>query len=120
WKGEPPYNLKGNFFEVTTATRRFRRSGRARSSSPTQNPHPPTGVTPVAPPPKGVTEAAKRGWTPISANFLLPEWVASHWPKYLEGCLSIDKKPDGRDWRVAKSIFVADDEKTAREYGHGP
>ena len=28
------------------------------------------------------------------------------------------KKPDGNDWRVAKSIFVADDDKTAKRYGH--
>src|SRR5256885_2198845 len=74
----------------------------------------------VAPHSKGVTEAAKRGWTPISANFLLPEWVASHWPRYVEGCEAVGKKADGKDWRVAKSIFVADDERTAKEYGHGP
>ena len=30
-------------------------------------------------------------------------------------------RPEGKgeDWRVAKSIFVADDDKTAKEYGHG-
>jgi hypothetical protein len=27
---------------------------------------------------------------------------------------------DPADWRVAKSIFVADDEATAKRYGHGP
>ncbi|MGH8740411.1 MAG: LLM class flavin-dependent oxidoreductase, partial [Burkholderiales bacterium] len=86
---------------------------------PYQKPHPPIVVTAVAPHSKGVTEAAKRGWTPISANFLLPEWVASHWPKYKEGCLSINKEPKPGDWRIAKSIFVADDEATAKRYGHG-
>jgi alkanesulfonate monooxygenase SsuD/methylene tetrahydromethanopterin reductase-like flavin-dependent oxidoreductase (luciferase family) len=65
-----------------------------------------------------VTEAAKRGWNPISANFLLPEWVASHWPRYVEGVQAVGKKPDGKDWRVAKSIFVADDDQTAKRYGH--
>ena len=43
-------------------------------------------VTAVAPFSKGVTEAAARGWEPISANFLMPAWVKSHWPKYVEGC----------------------------------
>jgi len=42
--------------------------------------------TAVAPFSKGVTEAAARGWDPISANFLMPAWVKSHWPKYAEGC----------------------------------
>ena len=115
WKGEPPYNLKGQFFEVTTQQTQIPEIGQGKIIKPYQKPHPPIVVTAVAPHSKGVTEAAKRGWAPISANFLLPEWVASHWPKYKEG------RPDGtgKDWRVAKSIFVADDEKTAKEYGHG-
>src|SRR6202011_4300043 len=83
---------------------------------PYQRPHPPIVVTAVAPFSKGVTEAAKRGWSPISANFLQPNWVASHWPKYAEGCADGPRAADPADWRVAKSIFVADDEATAQRY----
>jgi alkanesulfonate monooxygenase SsuD/methylene tetrahydromethanopterin reductase-like flavin-dependent oxidoreductase (luciferase family) len=119
WAGDAPYDLKGNFFEVTTANTKILEIGQGRIIKPYQKPHPPIVVTAVAPHSKGVTEAAKRGWAPISANFLLPEWVASHWPKYQEGCVAIGKTPSGAEWRVAKSIFVADDEKTAKEYGHG-
>jgi len=115
WKGEAPYNLKGQFFEVSTQNTQIPEIGQGKIIKPYQKPHPPIVVTAVAPHSKGVTEAAKRGWTPISANFLLPEWVASHWPKYKEGA----PNGTGADWRVAKSIFVADDEKTAKEYGHG-
>ena len=46
--------------------------------------------------------------------------MASHWPRYAEGCISIQKKPDPADWRVAKSIFVADDDKVAQRYGRSP
>src|SRR5690349_2010903 len=115
WRGESPYDLKGEFFSVTTGKTSIKEIGQGTIIKPYQKPHPPIVVTAVAPHSKGVTEAAKRGWTPISANFLLPEWVASHWPKYKEG------RPDGKgeDWRVAKSIFVADDDRTAKEYGHG-
>jgi alkanesulfonate monooxygenase SsuD/methylene tetrahydromethanopterin reductase-like flavin-dependent oxidoreductase (luciferase family) len=118
WAGEAPYDLVGKYYTVSTARSRIPELGQGTIIKPYQKPHPPIVVTAVAPHSKGVTEAAKRGWTPISANFLLPEWVASHWPKYQEGCTSAGKTPHGRDWRVAKSIFVADDEKTAREYGH--
>jgi len=118
WEKDAPYNLAGQFFSVSTENTKILEIGQGSIIKPYQKPHPPIVVTAVAPHSKGVTEAAKRGWTPISANFLLPEWVASHWPKYQEGCTSAGKTPHGRDWRVAKSIFVADDEKTAREYGH--
>jgi alkanesulfonate monooxygenase SsuD/methylene tetrahydromethanopterin reductase-like flavin-dependent oxidoreductase (luciferase family) len=87
---------------------------------PYQKPHPPIVVTAVEPFSKGVTEAAARGWDMISANFLLPQWVRSHWPKHIEGCQRISRTPDPARWRVAKTVFVADDERTAREYGFGP
>jgi alkanesulfonate monooxygenase SsuD/methylene tetrahydromethanopterin reductase-like flavin-dependent oxidoreductase (luciferase family) len=81
-----------------------------------QRPHPPIVVTVVAPFSKGVTEAAARGWEPISANFLMPPWVKSHWPKYVEGCEQAGRPADPANWRVAKSICVADDDATARDY----
>ncbi len=116
WKGEAPYELKGNFFEVTTKKTMIPEIGQGTILKPYQQPHPPIVVTAVAPHSKGVTEAAKRGWMPMSANFLLPEWVATHWSKLVEG--KQDAKPS--DWRVAKSIFVADDDKVAKRYGHSP
>jgi alkanesulfonate monooxygenase SsuD/methylene tetrahydromethanopterin reductase-like flavin-dependent oxidoreductase (luciferase family) len=114
WKGEAPYELKGNFFEVTTKKTMIPEIGQGTILKPYQKPHPPIVVTAVAPHSRGVMEAAKRGWMPISANFLLPEWVATHWTKLVEG------KPDAKpsNWRVAKSIFVADDDKVAARYGH--
>jgi alkanesulfonate monooxygenase SsuD/methylene tetrahydromethanopterin reductase-like flavin-dependent oxidoreductase (luciferase family) len=119
WQKDAPYNLSGQFFNVTTENTKILEIGQGRIIKPYQKPHPPIVVTAVAPHSKGVTEAAKRGWAPISANFLLPEWVASHWPKYQEGCVAAGKTASGKEWRVAKSIFVADNEKTAKEYGHG-
>jgi alkanesulfonate monooxygenase SsuD/methylene tetrahydromethanopterin reductase-like flavin-dependent oxidoreductase (luciferase family) len=120
WAGTAPIDIKGKYWTISTQKTIWPEVGIGDIVKPYQKPHPPIVVTAVAPHSKGVTEAAKRGWTPISANFLLPEWVASHWPKYQEGCVANNKKPDGKDWRVAKSIFVADSEATAKEYGHGP
>jgi alkanesulfonate monooxygenase SsuD/methylene tetrahydromethanopterin reductase-like flavin-dependent oxidoreductase (luciferase family) len=77
-------------------------------------------VTAVAPFSKGVTEAAARGWDPISANFLMPAWVKSHWPRYVEGCARTGRAADPANWRVAKSVFVADDASTAKAYATDP
>jgi alkanesulfonate monooxygenase SsuD/methylene tetrahydromethanopterin reductase-like flavin-dependent oxidoreductase (luciferase family) len=93
--------------------------GQGLLPKPLQRPHPPIIVTVVAPFSKGVTEAAARGWEPISANFLMPPWVKSHWPKYVEGCERAGRPADPANWRVAKSIFVAEDDTTAREYATG-
>src|SRR5689334_6545057 len=119
WQGKGPYDLKGQFFEVTTGKTSIPEIGQGTIIKPYQKPHPPIVVTAVAPHSKGVTEAAKRGWTPISANFLLPEWVASHWPKYVEGRKAVGAQANPSEWRVAKSIFVADDADVAKRYGLG-
>ncbi len=120
WKNEGPYKLIGKHFSVTTEKTMIPEIGQGTIIKPYQSPHPQIVVTAVAPFSKGVTEAAKRGWQPISANFLLPQWVASHWPKYAEGREAVGAKASTAEWRVAKSIFVADDEATAKRYGHSP
>jgi alkanesulfonate monooxygenase SsuD/methylene tetrahydromethanopterin reductase-like flavin-dependent oxidoreductase (luciferase family) len=116
WAGEPPYDLKGKYWSVSIEKHLMPEIGQGFLPKPLQRPHPPIVVTVVAPFSKGVTEAAARGWEPISANFLMPPWVKSHWPKYVEGCERAGRPADPANWRVAKSIFVADDDATAREY----
>ncbi|MGI9421754.1 MAG: LLM class flavin-dependent oxidoreductase [Hyphomicrobiaceae bacterium] len=116
WESDPPYDIEGEFWNISTARTMMGDIGQGFVPRPLQKPHPPIVVTAVAPFSKGVTEAAARGWDPISANFLLPKWTASHWPKYVEGCERAGRKPDPDNWRVARSIFVADDLNTARDY----
>ncbi|MFL5166225.1 MAG: LLM class flavin-dependent oxidoreductase [Microvirga sp.] len=120
WTGEPPYDLAGKYWTVTTERTFIPEIGQGFLPKPLQRPHPPIVVTAVAPFSKGVTEAAARGWEPISANFLMPQWVRSHWPKYVEGCERGGRRADPANWRVAKSVFVADDDKTAKAYATDP
>ena len=120
WESEWPYNIKGKYWNISTEKAGLTEIGQGIMPKPLQRPHPPIVVTAVAPFSKGVTEAAARGWDPISANFLMPQWVASHWPKYVEGCERASRPADPANWRVAKSVFVANDLDTAREYATNP
>ncbi|WP_027578955.1 LLM class flavin-dependent oxidoreductase [Bradyrhizobium sp. Ai1a-2] len=120
WQGEPPYDIKGKYWSISTARTMMTEIGQGYIARPLQRPHPPIVVTAVAPFSKGVTEAAVRGWEPISANFLMPAWVKSHWPRYVEGCQRAGRAADPANWRVAKSIFVAEDEATAKTYATDP
>jgi len=120
WAGEAPYNIKGKYWTISTERTLMPDIGQGLLAKPLQKPHPPIVVTVVAPFSKGVTEAASRGWEPISANFLMPVWVKSHWPKYVEGCEKAGRPADPANWRVARSIFVADDDRKARDYVTAP
>ena len=119
WSTEPPYNIKGTYWNVSTERTHLSETGMGTIPKPLQRPHPPVVVTAVAPFSQGITEAAARGWEPISANFLLTMWVKSHWGKYVEGCARVNRPADPANWRVAKTVFVAQDDATAKAYAMG-
>ena len=119
WTTDPPYNIKGQFWNLTTERTHLPETGMGTIPKPLQRPHPPIVVTAVAPFSAGITEAAARGWEPISANFLLPLWVKTHWGKYVEGCARVGRPAEPANWRVAKTVFVAKDDATAAAYALG-
>jgi alkanesulfonate monooxygenase SsuD/methylene tetrahydromethanopterin reductase-like flavin-dependent oxidoreductase (luciferase family) len=119
WTEEPPYRREGRRWRLTTERTFSPDIGMGAMLKPFQKPHPPIVVTAILPNSNGISAAAARGWTPISANFVHPWVIATHWPKYVEGCQRSGRTPRNEDWRVAKSIFVADDDATARRVTRG-
>ena len=117
WGGEPPYDLRGKRWKISTRETLMPEIGLGPIVKPFQKPHPPIVCTVVAPFSKGVIEMGKRGFLPISANFLLDKWVKTHWDNYSQGCEESGREASSEDWRVARSIFVHDDHKTAIDYG---
>ena len=59
----------------------------------------------------------ERDFHPLSANFLLSRWLPSHWHNYAEGKRNAGQVAERADWRVARTICVADDENVALRYG---
>ncbi len=119
WTGDPPYNFDkpGNRFKITTA-----KMGRADFAlgevpKPFQKPYPEIVGTIVSPHSKSAEFFGSQGFHTISANFLLPKWVKTHWASYEAGCASAGRAADPADWRVAKTVFVADDDGVAEAYG---
>jgi alkanesulfonate monooxygenase SsuD/methylene tetrahydromethanopterin reductase-like flavin-dependent oxidoreductase (luciferase family) len=119
WEREAPYDIEfpDNRFKVTTKSSFDAEFGVGIMQKPFQKPHPEIVGTVVAPFSKGVIAMGERNFHPLSANFLLNKWVSSHWTNYSQGCANIGKSPDPSEWRIARTIFVADDDKVAVEYG---
>jgi alkanesulfonate monooxygenase SsuD/methylene tetrahydromethanopterin reductase-like flavin-dependent oxidoreductase (luciferase family) len=119
WERDPPYeiDLPGNRFKVTTAKTHVAGIGKGVMYKPYQKPRPEIVGTVVAPFSKGVIAMGERDFHPLSANFLLPHWVPSHWANYAEGKRRAGQTADPADWRIARTIFVADDDKVAERYG---
>src|SRR4051795_3680651 len=119
WERKPPYDidLPGNRFRVTTTSTFDAEVGVGIVGKPLQQPRPEIVGTVVAPFSKGVVAMGAKDFHPLSANFLLPQWVATHWPNYVQGKESVGDEASTADWRVARTVFVADDDATAQRYG---
>lgn len=120
WQGEAPYNLRGKHWTISTERTLIADIGQGLMVKPFQKPHPPIVVTVVEPSSSSAADAGERGWDVISANFLLPQWVKTHWDRFVEGCERAGREPDRAGWRVARTVFVAEDERTAKSYALGP
>jgi alkanesulfonate monooxygenase SsuD/methylene tetrahydromethanopterin reductase-like flavin-dependent oxidoreductase (luciferase family) len=119
WERDAPYDIDfpGNRFKVTTTQTRIEEIDRGELYKPYQKPRPEIVGTVVAPGSKGVIAMGERDFHPLSANFLLAKWLPSHWTNYAAGKRNAGEAADPADWRVARTIFVADDERTALRYG---
>ena len=118
WEREPPYDIElpGNRYKVSTRLTHDPAIGIGIMPKPLQQPRPEIVGTVVAPFAKGVVKMGERDFHPMSANFLLAKWAKTHWVNYAEGKRNVGATPDAADWRVARTIFVADDDATARRY----
>jgi alkanesulfonate monooxygenase SsuD/methylene tetrahydromethanopterin reductase-like flavin-dependent oxidoreductase (luciferase family) len=119
WENDPPYDidLPGNRYKVSTRQSMDLELGVGIMPKPLQKPRPEIVGTVVAPFSKGVIAMGERDFHPLSANFLLPQWLPSHWKNYAEGKAKVGVKADVADWRIARTVFVADDDKVAEAYG---
>ena len=118
WSEEPPYRIEGEFYRTSTERSLDQKIGLGVAVRPLQTPHPPIAITSIRPDARGPHAAGTRGWTGISAAYVGAYVVRAHIESYVNGRRSAGLSDDPSGWRVARSIFVADDDATARRYAH--
>jgi len=118
WGEAAPYRIEGDFYRTSTARSFNPDIGVGVALRPLQRPHPPIAITSIRPAGAGPRAAGTRGWSGISATYVGAYVVRAHIQGYLEGRRAAGLSADASGWRVARSVFVADDEATARGYAH--
>ena len=121
WQREPPYDIDfpDNRYKVAIKRAAALHLGVGIMAKPLQQPRPEIVGTVVAPYSPGVVLMGQRDFHPLSANFLLAKHLKSHWANYAKGKAEAEagQKADVADWRVARNIFIADDDRLAARYG---
>lgn len=120
WSQDPPYDIQGKYWNAKITESIVPELGIGFMAKPYQRPLPPIAMSAMSPFSGTVKTAAERGWMPVSANFCPEYIVASHYKKYVEGCETVGRNPDGKDWHVARNIIIADSEQEALDIALNP
>ncbi|HEY0291653.1 MAG TPA: LLM class flavin-dependent oxidoreductase [Hansschlegelia sp.] len=113
WASDPPYDINGKFWKVSVQNTIWPDLGVGPLPKTLQKPHPKLAISVSSPNSNSIRVAAQRDLMPISANFVASWVVKTHWETYCDEMAKLGKTPDGADWRVARSIFVAPTDEEA-------
>jgi len=121
WAEDPPYDIRGEFWNVTVKDMSRAAYGVGAIPKPLQRPHPPIAVSLMTPESANAGLAGERGWIPISGSSLVqPRCVAGHWTQYAAGAERAGRRPDPSMWRLTRSIWVAESDAEAEDYLSNP
>ena len=107
WSQDPPYDLKGEFWNIQIKDAIMPELGVGFMPKPYQQPRPPICISLASPNSASARTAAERGWGIISANIIPVYSVASHWATYSKACAERGVAPNGDNWRVSRNVMVA-------------
>lgn len=115
WTSDPPYQLEGKYWNIQLKKNVDHETGLGFIHKPYQLPHPPICIPGMSRNSPSMKFAAKRGYGPFAHCLVAGNVVADLWKTYETAGLEAGRKPNRRDYRVARSIFLADTTKEARE-----
>jgi alkanesulfonate monooxygenase SsuD/methylene tetrahydromethanopterin reductase-like flavin-dependent oxidoreductase (luciferase family) len=115
WAQEPPYDLKGEFWNIRIQNSVVPELGFAHMPKPYQQPHPPISISIGSPDSSSARLAGSRGWGIISGNTAPGYSIGSQWKAYGEACREAGRTPRSENWRVARNIVVAPSDAEAAD-----
>jgi len=115
WRDEPPYRIDSPYWPLKLDEAVWPRHGLGLMPKPLQQPHPPIAMALVSPNSSSARAVARRGWIPISANFIPAADAATHWPLYAAEREAMGQRPDPSIWRVARNILVTESDSQAAD-----
>ena len=120
WSEEENYNYSGEFLDISLTKNIVSELGIGKFIKPYQTPHPEIAVSLKNPNSMTATLAGKKGWIPISGNFVDAKDISTHWPTYKEGANNTGKKVTYEKWRVGRSVLVTNNNSEAEEIINDP
>ncbi|MFN0054622.1 MAG: LLM class flavin-dependent oxidoreductase [Planctomycetales bacterium] len=108
WSSDPPYELPGKFWNISLKKTVDEETGIGYIPKPFQRPHPPISLPGMSRGSPTMKLAGARGYQPFAHCLVTGNVVADLWKNYAEGAHAASREPRREDFKVARSIFLAD------------
>jgi alkanesulfonate monooxygenase SsuD/methylene tetrahydromethanopterin reductase-like flavin-dependent oxidoreductase (luciferase family) len=113
WLHDPPYEVQGKYWPIKLSKFVDTETGIGYIPKPLQRPHPPIAVPGMSRNSPSMKTAARRGHQPFAHCLIPGNVVADIWNTYETAALEAGHQTRRSDWKVARSIFLADTTKEA-------
>ncbi len=114
WSSDPPYEIQGKFWNISLKKYVDEEVGIGYIPRPLQQPHPPVAVPAVTGTSFCAQIAARRGFSPFASPLMAANVVGQMFQTYERAAHEAGRQPDRSNYRVARSIFLADTTREAR------
>lgn len=108
WSSDPPYEYRGKFWQINLKKYVDPETGIGFIHKPLQRPHPPIAMPAMSRNSPTMKVAGAQGYHPFSHCLVTANVVADQWQTYEAAALAAGRKPDRADWRICRSIFLAE------------
>ena len=114
WSSEPPYEYQGKFWQISLKKHVDAETGIGFIHKPLQRPHPPIAMPAMSRNSPTMKAAGSQGYQPFSHCLVTANVAADHWRTYEAAAREAGRTPRRADWKLCRSIFLADTTAEAR------
>jgi alkanesulfonate monooxygenase SsuD/methylene tetrahydromethanopterin reductase-like flavin-dependent oxidoreductase (luciferase family) len=113
WASEPPYEISGKYWKVHLKKNVDEETGIGFIPKPWQKPHPPIAMPGMSRNSTSLKTAGQRGYQPFAHCLVTSNVVADLWKTYADAAHAAGRKPSRVEFKVCRSVFLADTTKEA-------
>lgn len=114
WSSDPPYEIDGKYWKFQLKENVDEEVGLGFIHRPLQQPHPPIAIPGMSRNSPSMQMAGRKGFQPFAHCLVTSNVVANLWQTYETAALEAGRTPDRSDFKIARSIFLADTTEEAR------
>ena len=115
WESDPPYVIEGKHWNIRLQDTVDEETGIGYIHKPLQQPHPPIAMPGMSRNSSSMREAGRRGFQPFGHCLVTANVLADMWNSYEAGAREAGRIADRSQFKIARSIFLADTTQEAEE-----